>query len=154
MQLGEWNVSESDAIRAYIITLRSEQHITQTAAAKASGLGDRAYKSWEAGDTQDIKGPPLIRLVRFLGGSFDDLESLEHADADAGRDRALAWLKIPTDQRSAARVGFRQIIELGEQDPERLRQIVERLRDDSRADPTVLDMVLAWLDGRRSFHPR
>lgn len=148
----EHSVSESDAIRRYLVTLRTAQGIGQEATAEAAGLASRTYKGWELGEIKDMKGAALVRTLRFLGGNFDDLDSLATMTEAEAEARAREWLATPNEQRTnQVRSGVRRIIELGDRDPDRLRQVVERLRDDSRADPVILDMVMGFLDGRRSL---
>lgn len=147
-------VSESDAVRSYIRTLRSEQSISQDTVADAIRMARRTYIAWEAGaGIKDIKAPALIRVIKFLGGAFEHLEELDTATDTRAEQMARDWVHLTPDQKTQFKRiqrKFRRVIELGEDDPNRLEQVVERLRADARADPALLDMVMAYLDGRRS----
>jgi transcriptional regulator with XRE-family HTH domain len=156
LRLGD-EVSASDAVRVYIRTLRDAQEISQDTVADAIRMARRTYTAWEAGtEIKDIKAPALIRAIKFLGGAFDHLEELENATDDHAEQLARDWIKLTPEQR--VQVGrihskFRRVIELGDNDPARLEQVVQRLRNDARTDPAVLDVVIAYLDGRRSSLP-
>ena len=138
----------------YITTLRQAQNINQDRLAEAMGIARRTYLAWESGETKDIKTPLLIRALRFLGGSFNHLALLDGASEDAARTLAEDWLMRRSgaqQQHSDQPPGeVRRVIEIGIEEPERLDQIIDRLRSDARADPLILDLVLAYLDGRRS----
>lgn len=148
-----WNVSESDALRAYIATLRSRRGLSQDALADAIGMGRRTYIAWETGETKDIKTPLVIRAIKVLNGAFEHLGLLDNATEEDGRRIADEWAQLsPEQQIQMQRIQSKaqRIIELNEHDPARLEQVVARLREDASTDPAVLDMVLAYLDGRRS----
>jgi hypothetical protein len=58
----------------------------------------RTYKSWEVGETKDIKTPHLLRAVREVGGSLDQLAAIDdQATADDGEAFARAWLDAHGD---------------------------------------------------------
>jgi transcriptional regulator with XRE-family HTH domain len=147
------DVSDSDVIRAYIVALRTEQRISQESVANAIGMAKRTYQAWENRQTKDIKIPLAIRAVRFLGGSLEHLEEIDQATEAEAERTARDWLKLTPEQKAqASRIQskFRRVIELGEQEPEKLEQVIERLRADARTDPALLDVIIAYLDGRRS----
>lgn len=146
-------VSEADAIRAYISTLRAGRGMSQDALASQIGMAPRTYKAWETGETKDIKIPRVLRAIRVLGGTFDHLEELDNATEDDAKRLAREWVQLTPEQQEQVtrlRSKVRRVIELSEQDPDRLEQVIERLRSDARADPAILDLVLAYIDGRRS----
>ena len=146
-------VSGSNAIRAYITTLRAEQKISQDKLAGAIGLAPRTYKAWEKGTIKDMKVPLIIRAIRFLGGDFEHLGELDQVDTARAEQMARDWLALTKEQRAQAiriQAKFQRVVELGEHDPVRLRQVVEQLRADAESDPAVLDAITAYLDGRRS----
>jgi transcriptional regulator with XRE-family HTH domain len=66
----------ADALRSYVRTLRQLRNISQPDVADAIGMALRTYKSWEVGETRDIKTPYLLRAVRFLRGSFDQVATI------------------------------------------------------------------------------
>lgn len=144
----------ADALRGYLSHLREQRGIPQWQLAEAMGIARNTYISWETGETRDLKVPRLIRALRFFGVPLDYLEKLGEAETEEeGRKLADDWLKMTPDQQAqAARIQtkFQRIIELGEQDPAKLEQVIERLRADAQTDPALLDLVLVWLDGRRS----
>lgn len=147
------DVSDSDVVRAYITTLRKEQHISQEAVAGAIPMALRTYKAWEGGSTKDIKVPLAIRAIKFLGGTVEHLWEMDIATEASAAQLARDWARLTPEQRVQAsqfEAKFRRVIALGEQDPVKLEQVIERLRADAQADPAVLDLVLVWLDGRRS----
>lgn len=145
--------TEAAALRAYIAALRSEQHISQDDLAEAIGMPPRTYKAWESGPTEDIKAPFAIRAIKFLGGALEHLADFDRLSPSDAEQLARDWLRLTPDQRrQAVRIQskFRRVIELSEQDPTQMERVVTRLRADAQADPAVLDLVMAWLDGRRS----
>jgi transcriptional regulator with XRE-family HTH domain len=84
----------ADAIRAYVRTLRRARGLSQPVVAEAIGIGVRTYKGWEMGETKDIKTPHLLRAVREVGGSLDQLAMIDdQATADDGEALARAWLE-------------------------------------------------------------
>ena len=88
----------ADALRAYSRTLRQGRKITQPDLADAIGMNLRTYKSWEMGDTKDIKTPYLLRAVRVLCGSFEQVANIQDAaTAEEGAALARAWIKAPVE---------------------------------------------------------
>jgi transcriptional regulator with XRE-family HTH domain len=151
MSLMRMVVSDSEVLRAYITTLRSEQRVSQKAVADAISMPLRTYQAWENAETKDIKLPLAVRAIQHLGGLLDHLGELKDEE-DAAR-LARDWVRLSPEQRqqvSRIKAKAQRVIELGERDPAKMEQVIERLRADAQADPVVLDMVLAWLDGRRS----
>jgi transcriptional regulator with XRE-family HTH domain len=146
-------VSESEAIRAYIMRLRTGQGISQDSLADDIGMPRRTYIAWETGETKDIKAPALIRAIKVLGGAFTHLGLLDDAPEERGRQIADEWLHLTPEQREQAeriQSKFERVIALADDDPARLEQVIERIRSDARSDPAVLDVIVAYLDGRRS----
>lgn len=146
-------VASADTLRAYIAALRQGQGYSQDLVADSIGMARRTYIAWETGETKDIKAPVIIRAIKFLGGAFKHLAELDEITEAEAEQKARDWLKLTPEQRAQEeriQAKFKRVIELGEQDPERLEQVIERLRSDAHADPAILDMVLAYLDGRRS----
>jgi len=155
MEDGACVMAYSEALRGFISHLRKEQKISQKALAEAIGIARGTYIAWETGETKDLKVPLMVRALQFFGVPLERLEAIGEAETeDEGRQIADDWLKMPPDERAQAeriRTKFRAIVEIGEQDPERLEQVIERLRADARGDPAILDMVLAYMDGRRTL---
>lgn len=142
----------SDALRGYIVELRTQQGVSQKTLAEAMGIARNTYIAWETGETKDIKTPLVVRAIKYLGGLLDHLALLESAE-EQGRTVAREWLALsPEERQQLARVEskLRRVIELSDKDPDRLEQVIERLRSDARADPAILDLVMAYIDGRRS----
>jgi transcriptional regulator with XRE-family HTH domain len=145
----------ADALRGYVSHLRMELGATQADVAEAMGIARNTYISWETGGTKDIKVPRLIRGLRFLGVPLDYLEELEGAETiEQGRKIADGVLSKMTPEQvaRAKRIQdkFEQVVKLGEEDPDLLRSVVARLREDAKNDPGVLDAIIVYLDGRRS----
>jgi transcriptional regulator with XRE-family HTH domain len=144
----------AEALRGFISHLRKEQDVSQRALAEAIGVARGTYIAWETGETKDLKVPLMVRALRFFGVPLDHLEGLATVDTEEeGRELADKWLKLSPEERAQQErihTKFRRVVELGDKDPEKLEQVVERLRADARADPAILDMVMGYLDGRRS----
>lgn len=147
-------VVESKAVRVYIRALRSERDFTQDAVADAIHVARRTYIAWEAGNAiKDIKAPVLIRAIKFLGGAFEHLGSFDDKTEAQITKMARDWVALsPAEQAEATRLRQKveYVVAKGDDDPVRLGQVIQRLRADAQADPAVLDMVMAYLDGRRS----
>lgn len=139
-------------MRAYIRRRRGLMGYTQESLAEAIGAPYPTYRDFESGATYEIRAGLFARLVDVLNIPLDHIRKLSRGiSVDEASDLALEWLK----QEQALQVQqfqgkLRRVIELGEQDPERMERVIERLRSDARADPEVLDLVMAYLDGRRS----
>jgi transcriptional regulator with XRE-family HTH domain len=87
------NFVSAEAIRSYIRTLRQARKISQPALASSIKMALRTYKDWELGATASIDAPYLLRAVRVLSGSLDQLSSLpEHATAEDGAALAREWV--------------------------------------------------------------
>lgn len=144
----------AEALRGFISHLRKEQKVSQLALSKAIGIARNTYIEWEKGRTKDIKSPVLAQALLFLGVPLDRLEDLKAVDTEEdGRALADKWLKLTPEERARQErihAKFKRVVELGDEDPEDLERVIERLRADARADPAILDMVVAYLDGRRS----
>lgn len=86
-------VVSAEAIRGYVRTLRQERKISQPKLAQAIKMALRTYKDWELGVTAKIDASYVLRAVRFLNGSFDQLADLED-DATQKDGEALArkWI--------------------------------------------------------------
>lgn len=84
----------ADGLRAYIRTLRQGRKVSQPKLAAAIDMPLRTYKSWEAGKTVTIKTSFLLRAIRYLRGSLDQLADMPvDATADDGVQLARAWLE-------------------------------------------------------------
>jgi len=86
----------SDALRGYIKTLRVLRKVPQDKLAATIGMGRRTYIDWETGKSKDIKTPFLLRAVKALRGSFDQLVDFpDDATAEDGARLAQAWINSP-----------------------------------------------------------
>jgi DNA-binding XRE family transcriptional regulator len=154
MEILRIGMAESNAVRAYIRTLRSERNLSQDVVADAIHVARRTYIAWEAGNTiKDIKAPALIRAIKFLGGAFDHLGSFENASEEQATQMARDWVRFTPEQQAQVtriREKIEYVVAKGEDDPVKLGQVIQQLRADAQTDPAVLDMVMAYLDGRRS----
>jgi transcriptional regulator with XRE-family HTH domain len=73
-----------------------ERRKTQAETAQHIGMPLQTYKDWERGATKDIKTPYLLRAVRFLKGSVDQLTEIpDNANAEDGEVLARAWITSP-----------------------------------------------------------
>lgn len=146
-----------DPLRAYVIALRKAAGLSQEAVAKDLGLTRGAYIKWETGETQDIKLSSARRLLRLLGGALEHLDDLEFMNVEQARELAERWRSTPEDEKPAAlraQAKLRRVIELSDDDPISFERLIEQLRDDSRADPALLDAISGYLDGRRAGRRR
>lgn len=124
----------AEAIRAYIVELRRERHVTIDALADAIDMPRRTYIEWEQGRTKDIKAPFVIRAIRFLHGSIAHLEQLDKltaAEASELARRAAAMSDTELDEAIA---------------------ILERLRDDPPALARWLGYGEALTEEQRDSH--
>lgn len=144
----------SDPLRAYIITLRTMQRISQEALAEAAGIARRTYISWEVGETTDLKLATARRIIDSLGGSFAHLDMLgEDATPAQAQQLAERWLALDDTMRAELRSAsskLARIVQLGQTKPDRLEAVIDQLRLDASIDPAVLDLLSAFLAGRRS----
>lgn len=116
----------SEAMRAYVRTLRKGRKVSQPRLADAIDMAVRTYKSWELGETETIKTPNLVRAVRFLNGSFDQLaEMADDATAEDGSRMAREWL----DRKDVAAEFARRATETPEE-----ASVISRLLDLLEAD--------------------
>lgn len=151
---GACTMAYSEALRGFIAHLRRESKVSQQALADEIGVARNTYIAWERGGTKDLKVPLMIKALRFFGVPLEHLEALGQVDTEEeGQQLAAAWLRLTPDERAQeARIHakFRRMIELADDDPKRMEQVIERMRTDARADPAILDVIEAYLDGRRS----
>src|SRR5262245_18601858 len=94
-------MSFAEAIRAYIITLRTGQGISQEKVAEAVGLTRRGYIMWETGETRDIKLPTVIKALEAVRGWACHLSQLATANETDARELAGAWLRLEPKERQA-----------------------------------------------------
>lgn len=134
--------TDSDAIRAYISTLRAGRSLSQDDVAAAMGLARRTYIEWETGGTSDLKAPPLVRAIQFLQGRFEHLGMLiGGTEADGER---LAQVQL-------SGVGASILDELLTNDDGR-RAILERVYLMTK-DPELRGQIRGYLDGIESSRP-
>lgn len=146
----------ADPLRAYIVTLRRGRHITQAELAKRIGMAERTYVSWERGTTKSIKEHFARALIAALDGSREHLDRLDQMSAEEAEALAQSWLSLPAPEReklSESREKLRRVIELSDDDPAQLEEVIEELRRQARGDPTLLSWVAGYLargpSGRR-----
>ncbi len=86
----------ANALRGYVRTLRIGRGATQAEVAERVGMPLQTYKDWERGATKDIKTPYLLRAVRFLRGSLEQVAEMpDSAGAEDGERLAQAWIDSP-----------------------------------------------------------
>lgn len=91
-----------EAVRTYLREIRIRRGLGLEEFAAAIGLSRRALIEWESGRTEELKTTPLIKAVRCLNASLDDICYLVSSEATAedGRNRADAWIKKGTALRT------------------------------------------------------
>ena len=99
-------MSSADAIRTYVIHLRTQQRISQDSVATAAGLTRRGYIMWETGDIKDIKLPVLLKVLEAVGGWVAHLRNLDNASEEDANALAAAWLKLSPPERENLRTLF------------------------------------------------
>ena len=151
----------ADAMRAYIRRRRDLLGYTQEGLAKAIGVPYPTYRDFESGATRELKASLFARVVEILNIPIEHIKKLgkEISLDEAGQlatdvlSQEDYELKLTPEQRTQVnriQAKLWRVTELGEQDPEKLEHVIERLRADAHADPALLDLVMAYLDGRRS----
>lgn len=146
----------ADPLRAYVITLRKGQRITQAALAKKIGMGERTYVSWERGTTKSIKDQFARALITAVGGSLEHQSLLDQMSPEEGQQLAREWLATSAEDRQAAQESaskLQRIIALDTSDPQGLEDIIQQIRADARSDPTFLIWLEGYLSGRRGARP-
>lgn len=147
-------MSYADALRGYVSHLREGNKVSQRTLADAMEIARNTYISWKTGETKDLKYPLLMRALRFFGVPAEHLSKLADLETEEeGRQLADSWLVMSPEQRQQVeriQTKLDRVIALSEHDPERLEVVIARLRNDALSDPAILDLVMAWLDGRRS----
>lgn len=145
----------SDPLRAYIITLRKLQGFSQGDAAALAGVARRTWIAWESGEIVDIKVSTARRAIEALGGSFSHLDLLgDDATVEEAISLAQKWLDLAPELRaelSDAGSKLARIAALSRENPDKLEQVIAELRLDARVDPQLLDLLTAFLAGRRSI---
>lgn len=80
----------TDAVRAYLRTLRERRGLTQEAVADALGMQRVNWGRYEKGRNQTMSSDLLLAAMRVLGGSFRDLKDLAGDNADEAMGAMLA----------------------------------------------------------------
>lgn len=80
----------TDAIRSYLRALREAQGISQKAVADTLGIQVVSWGRQERGESEEITADMLFKAMRFLKGSFRDLQELAADGADTSRGAELA----------------------------------------------------------------
>jgi transcriptional regulator with XRE-family HTH domain len=122
-------------VRGYLRELRQRKRISQKALAEAIELSLRAFVDWETGETEDLKGGPLVRAVVFLEGNWEHIQHLVETGAseEEGREVAARWLR---EQHEAAHPPPRResTTKPGSDSDVRSRQIAEKYGHDHDID--------------------
>ncbi len=124
----------TDAIRAYLTTLREVRRISQQRVADEIGVTRVSWQKYENGTTRDPQSSFLLGALRFLGGSFDDLRELSGAAATEEQGKAMAALRAARLEAAAAEEALRETLSAAEWDAyvaeleQRARDLAERAR--------------------------
>lgn len=148
------------ATGSYIRTLRVELRLTQEvvierAAEQLHGRKIDSTTLWriETGQKR-TRSDILAAVVAAVQGDSEDVAKLmRNPDATIADGRQAALARLTPEQEtqvSRMQTKLRRVIELADTDPVKLEHVIEQLRADAQADPAILDMVMAYLDGRRS----
>lgn len=81
---------EGDAVRAYLRALREAQDISQQAVADALGVQRVTWGNYELGKNKTMTSDALLTVLRYLNGSFRDLQELAAKSDDATLGMRLA----------------------------------------------------------------
>ena len=135
---------DTDPLRAYIKTLRKGRHISQEHLADQVGMGRRTYVAWERGETKTLKSHYAQAMIRTLSGAPEHLDQLDRLSADAARDLAAAWLAAPTAAPSIPSRS-RRVIELADNEPPQLEEVIAELRRQAQSDPAILSWIAGFL---------
>lgn len=141
----EGPMASADAIRSYIITLRTRQDISQEDVADAIGLTRRAYIYWEKKTTRDIKLPIVVKALEAVNGWVGHLGQLATASENEARDLANAWLNLSPKERQA----FNDLLS-----EEAGRQRLIRSALEVTDDPVLQGRLQGYLDGLREEQQR
>ena len=147
----------ADPLRAYITTLQKGRNISQEALAVQAGISPRTYTAWARGETKSIKDRVARALIECLGGSLEHYAMLARLSGDEARDLAVAWLELSPEEQDAAKANqssYRRVIELAEDDPQELEEIIGALRQQAKGDPALLTWLRGYLAGRGAARPR
>jgi transcriptional regulator with XRE-family HTH domain len=85
---------QMNGVRGYLRELRVRQEVSLPALGKVMGLAPNTLIAWEQGHTKELKAGPLLRAVRHLGGSGEDLLLLADEDTPESAGRALARKRL------------------------------------------------------------
>lgn len=83
-----------NGVRGYLRELRVQQNVSLPTLGKVMGIATNTLIAWEQGHTKEIKAGPLLRAVRYLGGSGEDLLLLADEDTPESVGRALARRRL------------------------------------------------------------
>jgi|SRR5688572_5351769 len=123
----------SDAMRAYVVTLRKGRGVSQDDLARKIGMAPRTYLAWETGEIKDIKAPFLMRAISTLRGIPAHLMRLSEEDQDVEHGEALAqavlrgleagggldYVQTPEDVEELVRYFEEELTALEEEDRKR-----------------------------------
>ena len=124
--------------------------MSQPEVAEAAGMKRRTYIAWENGEVEKLDIEVARSIIRALGGLFEHIDQVLDMSAEQARDMATNWLSLSEEDQEAARRGATQlqrVVALSDDDPFLLDDVLRRVRDASRADPSVLKLVAGYLAG-------
>lgn len=141
------------AISTYLRVLREEQKLTQAKAAAQAGVSSKTLERWERG-VNEPSVSSLAQLIPILQGSIEDALHLlvnPHATAVDGEHVARQWLQQAQRQQTTDKAkNITSPRSITSVDQTQLEKVIERLRAESLSDPALPDVIMAFLEGRRS----
>jgi transcriptional regulator with XRE-family HTH domain len=83
-------------LQAYVRTVRERQHISRKVLADMLGVGIAALADWEAGRSNALPLPAVLRAIMQLIGAMEDLKQIDTAtEGHEALGRRLAEARVP-----------------------------------------------------------
>lgn len=143
-----------EAVATYFRVLREGRSYTRAKLAAELGVSEMTIWRLEE-EGQEPKAAFLTGLIRTLQARWQDIEHLFRADAtpEDGHRLAQEWLQVPPEEQvqyERIRHNLDLVRDHVGNDPVRLQELIEQLRQMTRYDPAVIDLIEGILIGRRS----
>lgn len=146
----------TDPLRAYFVTLRKGRRVSQESLADQIGMGRRTYVAWERGETKSLKAQYAQAMIRVLGGAREHLDQIGRMTPSEAKELAESWLTLSQTERAQLNDSahkLRRVIELAEDDPARLEEVIRQVQRIARDDAEFLTWLSGYLAGRESHRP-
>src|SRR5262249_3220068 len=83
-------------LQAYVRTVCERQHISRKVLADMLGVAIAALADWEAGRSNAMPLPAVLRAITQLNGALEDLKQIDTAsEGHEALDRRLAEARVP-----------------------------------------------------------